>query len=206
MYGLGFARALPMPPFYPRLDATVGPPARAALIHCALRRFRYPPHALSHRETHPPSHSSSFPVEEHHRHLWYRPKSETQPLFLQFWAPSSYQVPLCSHGRVLGHLSLIIFLGLRVVNDQYKPCPYEWRIRPLHSLHFREYDGVSRNSGIRLLSWGATGLFWDDTHYYPDLRISRCHSSMRFLLGSLTVEDLEVHGTGSFLCICQHIS
>ncbi|KAK0219295.1 hypothetical protein EDD85DRAFT_865892 [Armillaria nabsnona] len=29
-----------------------------------------------------------------------------------------------------------------------------------------------------------------------DLRISRCHSNIRFLLGPLTVEDLEVHGPG----------
>ncbi len=34
-----------------------------------------------------------------------------------------------------------------------------------------------------------------------DLRIPRCHSSMRFLLGPLTAEDLEVHGPGSFLRI-----
>ncbi len=34
-----------------------------------------------------------------------------------------------------------------------------------------------------------------------DLRISRCHSNMHFLLGPLTVEDLEVHGPGCFLCI-----
>ncbi len=34
-----------------------------------------------------------------------------------------------------------------------------------------------------------------------DLRISRCHSNIRFLLGPLNVEDLEVHGPGSSLCI-----
>ncbi|SJL17930.1 uncharacterized protein ARMOST_21500 [Armillaria ostoyae] len=34
-----------------------------------------------------------------------------------------------------------------------------------------------------------------------DLRISRCHSNVHFLLGPLTVEDLEVHGPGSSLCI-----
>ncbi|KAK0482163.1 hypothetical protein EDD18DRAFT_1467858, partial [Armillaria luteobubalina] len=28
-----------------------------------------------------------------------------------------------------------------------------------------------------------------------DLRILRCHSNMRFLLGPVTVEDLEIHGT-----------
>ncbi len=34
-----------------------------------------------------------------------------------------------------------------------------------------------------------------------DLRISRCHSNLRFLLGPLNVEGLEVHGPGSSLFI-----
>ncbi len=34
-----------------------------------------------------------------------------------------------------------------------------------------------------------------------DLRISRCHSNIHFLLGPLTVEDLEVRGQGLSLCI-----
>ncbi len=34
-----------------------------------------------------------------------------------------------------------------------------------------------------------------------DLRISRCHPNMCFLLGPLIVENLEVHGPGSSLYI-----
>ncbi len=34
-----------------------------------------------------------------------------------------------------------------------------------------------------------------------DLRISVCHSNIRFLLGPLTVEDLEVNGPRLSLCI-----
>ncbi len=154
-----------MSPSYPHLkNAPVRPPARATLIHCALRRSRYPPHALSHRETRPSSHISSFPVEEHHRHLWYRLKYQTQCLFLRFRAPSSYQVPLYSRGRVLGRLSLIIFLCLGI-NGHYKPYPCEWRIRPLHSLHSQEYDGMSRNSAIGLMWCGATMWFWSFALY-----------------------------------------
>ncbi|SJL17923.1 uncharacterized protein ARMOST_21493 [Armillaria ostoyae] len=126
------------------------------------------------------------------RHIFSSP-----PLFLRFRAPSSYKVPLRNGGRVLRLLSPIIRLGLGI-NDQYKP-----HTTPHHHVHVSGGSGpfirlTLENTTASLVTLELDGCYAEPQDFADmvpiairKLCISRCHSNLRFLLGPLTVEDLE---------------
>ncbi len=59
---------------------------------------------------HEPNSLHAFSLTEKCNH--YRPETQSNPLFILYWAPSRYQVPLNNRTRVLRLLSLIFLLRL----------------------------------------------------------------------------------------------
>ncbi|PBK95030.1 hypothetical protein ARMGADRAFT_1028466 [Armillaria gallica] len=168
-----------MPPSYPPLqNASAGPPVRAALIH--QKRILY--------------HIS--------RHFLWR------NVTVIFGTNQKSTLNLLSFDSE--RLAAIRSISI-IVDGSFDVCPSSFT-PVLASMSNVNYVRVSGASGafIRLILENTMAtlvtLELDDCYAEPqdfsemipiairDLRISTCHSNMRFLLGPLQVEDLEVHG------------